>query len=110
MSYILEQFEIQVNSLLYTEMIHDLYDHKKNFKFILYDHNSRQNLNYKQVAEIIDHHDIQQEIVCPHIIQHCGSAMTLLYYLYNPERLSKFESSVLWKDFHKFLKETNKSQ
>lgn len=40
----------------------------------------------------------------------CGSAMTLLYYLYNPSSIEKFKGSELEKKFAKFFEETKKNK
>lgn len=86
---VLNTLLIQQSDLIYTDMINNLYS--KNNTFVLYDHNVRSNLQADQIEEIVDHHAYDpQKIKCNHIINHCGSALTLLYYLYYPELLKNF--------------------
>ena len=69
-------------------MVKDIYS--PNHSFALYDHNSRPQIKAEKILQIIDHHAYDPSTIkCPHIITHCGSALTLLYYLYNPTLLKK---------------------
>ena len=85
-SLVLSRLGVSAGDLLYTEMFVDLY--KSNHTFYLYDHNYRPEISSAHLAEIVDHHAIQDEISCPHLITHCASALTLIYYLYHPHQLT----------------------
>ena len=83
-------------------MVKDLYN--KNQSFVLYDHNFRPEISPSQVVEIVDHHAFDPaNIKCNNIISHCGSALTLLYYLYNPKLVQKMEGSELYGKFQAYF-------
>lgn len=70
-------------------MVVNLYN--SNNSFVLYDHNVRPHVHEGNLDEIVDHHAYDpSKIKCNHLINHCGSALTLLYYLYYPQFLSNF--------------------
>lgn len=87
---VLTDMKIDHHQFLYTEMVPDLWTN--NYRFVLNDHNKRPQLTAEKLHEIIDHHAYDKDkIKCPHVINHCGSANTLIYYVYYPELIEKFE-------------------
>lgn len=48
---------------------------------LLYDHNLREGV---KPLEIVDHHPLKDKDCKKVLVGHCGSAMTLLYYLLRP--------------------------
>jgi inorganic pyrophosphatase/exopolyphosphatase len=80
---VLDSVSIRTDQLLYTTMIPNLYN--SNHSFALYDHNFRSELQNNNIFSILDHHTYDPgNVNCSHIINHCGSTLTLLYYLYYP--------------------------
>ena len=80
---VITEMKIDHHQFIYTEMIPNLWTEK--YKFVLNDHNSRPQLPADRVHEILDHHAYKEEdIKCPHVISHCGSANTLIFYIYYP--------------------------
>lgn len=99
---VLDALSINHHELLYTEMIPDLYS--KNNTFALYDHNLRASINPANIDEIVDHHAFDPSLVkCNYLVNHCGSALTLLYYIYYPEILSNFKDTELYLKYYNYF-------
>lgn len=95
-------FNVPMDELLFTSMVPNLWT--SGYKFVLYDHNNRTTIAPENLYEVIDHHAFDPEKVkCNHIINHVGSALTLLYFVFYPELLEKFKDTELHGKFMKYL-------